>query len=446
MTFSLRLNAMRSAFGILFVVLASVISTSAIAQDLAQPSEANVRLADPLDRNLVQSVVPGDNAKQSQSGDPLRWTLSANTQVSPPIAPVPEQQQPAAPPCKNWPSDRLDEWNGPSWSCCQPFCADPCCSVYGQVQALLLTRGSGFSNRPIVVAGAAPGTTFLSTSDINPNFTPGVQATFGMPLRGGWGAEFDYFSLFPGNASAGFANSPGGGLTFPGDVGGNVFQDLERVQLDYSSWLNSFALNFPCCCGCCEVCCDDCGCCQVGDGRGQVRSQSFSWFAGLRYLNFGDRLNITGLRTGGVPGEVGQYNVRTSNNLYGAQLGARMRRTQGRFGWDATGQAGVFGNDAQQTQFAQDFPPGDPGSVIRQNVSTSRGGVAFVGQGNLSGLYALTNVWNLRAGYNVIWVEGLALAPDQLDSNFANLPSGNQLNNNGGIFLHGVNVGLEARW
>ena len=194
------------------------------------------------------------------------------------------------------------------------------------------------------------------------------------------------------------------------------------------------------------MCCDDCGCCQVGDGSGSglVRSQSFSWFGGFRYLNFGERLNIAGQGLGAAPGEVGQYNVRTSNNLYGAQLGARMRRTQGRWGWDATGTAGIFGNDAQQSQFVQDFPH-DPGSVLR-NVSTSRSGVAFVGQGNVSGLYALTNVWNLRAGYNVIWVEGLALAPDQLNYNFATAGTGTQLNNNGGIFLHGVNVGLEARW
>jgi hypothetical protein len=45
-----------------------------------------------------------------------------------------------------------------------------------------------------------------------------------------------------------------------------------------------------------------------------------------------------------------------------------------------------------------------------------------------------------------MWIEGLALAPDQLDFDFAIDPSGNQLRNGGGMFLHGVNVGLEARW
>ena len=79
-------------------------------------------------------------------------------------------------------------------------------------------------------------------------------------------------------------------------------------------------------------------------------------------------------------------------------------------------------------------------------MSSSRGEAAFVGEMNLSALYRLTDVWNLRAGYNLMWIGDLALAPDQLDFNFAASPSGNQLHNGGGMFLHGVNVGLEARW
>ena len=119
-----------------------------------------------------------------------------------------------------------------------------------------------------------------------------------------------------------------------------------------------------------------------------------------------------------------------------------MRRTWGRFGWEATGKAGIFGNAAQETQSVTDFP----NFALRPTVSSSGSEVAFVGELNLSALYRLTDVWNLKAGYNVMWIDGLALAPDQLDFNFATSPSGNQLQNGGAMFLHGVNVGLEARW
>ena len=113
-----------------------------------------------------------------------------------------------------------------------------------------------------------------------------------------------------------------------------------------------------------------------------------------------------------------------------------------RFGWEATGKAGIFGNDAQQKQSVTDFP----NFPRRPTVSSGGGVMAFVGELNLSGLYRLTDVWNIRAGYSILWIEGLALAPDQLDFNFAASPSGNQLHNGGGMFLHGANVGLEARW
>ena len=45
--------------------------------------------------------------------------------------------------------------------------------------------------------------------------------------------------------------------------------------------------------------------------------------------------------------------------------------------------------------------------------STRTGEVAFVGELNLSLLYRLTDVWNLRAGYSALWIQGVALAPDQ---------------------------------
>ena len=68
-----------------------------------------------------------------------------------------------------------------------------------------------------------------------------------------------------------------------------------------------------------------------------------------------------------------------------------------------------------------------------------------MGEINLTGIYQFTDVWGFRAGYNMLWIEGVALAPDQLD--FTNTPtSGRALVASNGVFYHGVNVGLEARW
>ena len=71
--------------------------------------------------------------------------------------------------------------------------------------------------------------------------------------------------------------------------------------------------------------------------------------------------------------------------------------------------------------------------------------MGFIGDVNLSAIYRLTEVWGIRAGYNLIWIDGLALAPNQFD--FTNTEtSGTLLASGGGIFMHGANLGLEARW
>jgi len=315
----------------------------------------------------------------------------------------------------------------------------PCPPVYAQVGALFLQRIPHFSNQPIVVDQTA-NTSLLSTSDLKFNVDPGLQATIGMRSIGGRTVELDYFGLYQGTASAAaVAPDPNAFLMFPNNLVGNVFVDMDQVITTYTSSVQSVAVNLLACCGCCEAACDSCD----GYGSGGVTNcRSLSWFAGFRYLNVSERLDLQAQRndTGGV--ENGSYNIRTTNNLYGAQLGSRMRRTHGRFGWDGTGFGGIFGNDARQSQSVTDFP----NFALRPDVSSSRGGAAFVGGGNLSGLYQLNSVWNLRAGYNVMWIEGLALAPNQLNYDFASAQGGTQLNNNGGIFLHGANVGLAANW
>jgi hypothetical protein len=400
------MNAVRLAAGILFVVLGSKTCTPAMAQYVEQPSKASFLQTDPPEHSDFLSAAQGEIA------------------------------------------NGLD-------GCCRPSCNNPCPSAYGQVEALFLKREPRFARQPIVV-DPNTNTTFLSTSDLDFNFDPGLRATVGIRHCGGRALEFSYFGLFQGDASAAAVRPDlNAFLIFPDNYFGNVFVDMDTVQVEYSSWLHSFELNLPCCSGCCDECRNECGtacdaaCDTTCDGAydnacgcGEIRCRSLEWFAGFRYLNLGEKLNISAQRTVGDAVEDGTYNIRTTNNLFGAQLGARLRRSRGRFGWDTTGKAGIFGNAAEQTQSVTDFPD----FPLRPTVSSSGGAVAFVGEINLSAFYRLTDIWGLRAGYNVMWIEGLALAPDQLDFNFAASPSGNQLHDGGGMFLHGVNVGLEARW
>lgn len=64
---------------------------------------------------------------------------------------------------------------------------------------------------------------------------------------------------------------------------------------------------------------------------------------------------------------------------------------------------------------------------------------------NGSLIYRVTDVWGLRAGYNCYWLSSAALALTQYDFG-TGVDSGSAINDNGGLFLHGANLGVEARW
>ena len=402
------MNSKKLAAGILFVVLALRTEISARAQNVEQSAGANAEPAGLPEHieSVVTSTVPDND----------------------PTAPAPEKQQSSELSIAKPHDDCFD-------GCCRSSCNGACPCVYGEVEALFMQQDARIFRQPLIV-DPNTNTTFLSTSNLGLNFDPGVRATFGMHLCDGPAVEFTYFGIFPGNASAVVvAPNSAAFLIFPGNFAGNLFVGMDRAQLNFSSWINSFEVNFPCCCGCCEECPDDCGC-------GEINCESFTWFTGFRYLNFGEDFDIFAQRTVSGAVEQGAYRINTVNNLYGVQLGGRWRRMRGRFGWEATGRAGIFGNDARETQTVIDFPD----FPLRPTVSNGGARVAFVGETNLSVLYQLTNVWNLKAGYNLMWIEGVALAPDQLDFNFAAAQGGTQLHNGGGLYLQGVSLGLEAHW
>jgi len=107
-----------------------------------------------------------------------------------------------------------------------------------------------------------------------------------------------------------------------------------------------------------------------------------------------------------------------------------------------TGKAGVFLNDAEQSQIVTDFPDA---FVHRQVSGVSGTSAAMLGEVDLTLVRRITNVWSARLGYNVMGLGGLALAPNQLD--FTVTPtSGTALSKDGFVLFHGVHAGLEAVW
>ena len=290
------------------------------------------------------------------------------------------------------PSDVIGEKAGCFASC------SPCPCVYGYAEDLFLQRSNHSVDQPVIVQAidGIPVATFLSTSNLGFDVDPALRFVVGHRLQNGWTIEGSYLGLYS-DASASVAPPDANtNLTFPGGLGSsNVFGDLNRVKVDYSSILNSAEINLLCCCGCCSVCGESKSDCDAkGDcGGGNLHCRTFDWFVGFRYVNLGERFRIYGERdqtTGGgtTAVESGVYDIRTRNSLFGSQLGARVRRWGNRLGWEATGKAGIFGNDAQQEQYVIDYDKFE----LRPTTGAARGQVAFVGELNLTGIYRLTEV------------------------------------------------------
>jgi hypothetical protein len=309
---------------------------------------------------------------------------------------------------------------------CSPCCPTMCPCYYGYVEGLIFFRENGADNQPLVL-DQNTGDVLLSVGDLDFGVAGGVRAVVGKQLDCGYTLEVGYFGLFDQIASGGVTGN--NDLQIPGDLGlvVNNFFGADIVDVNYSSSIHSVEANLLCC---------DYWC---GRRDGSSICREWAPFVGFRYLNFREHFNLSSTD---LQESTTDYDITTHNNLIGAQLGGRYRVGRGRWSWEAIGKAGIFGNAAEQSAPAIiDFL-----DVVRRPTRSETGGsVAFVGEINLTGIYHFNEVWGLRAGYNLLWLEGVALAPDQLD--FTNTPdSGTDLDTSGGVFLHGVSVGLEARW
>ena len=175
---------------------------------------------------------------------------------------------------------------------------------------------------------------------------------------------------------------------------------------------------------------------------------SQTWIGGLRFLNIDedfDFLSVAQIETAGADTGVnwGSYEVKTRNRLLGLQLGTELTSRHSRFEWGVSGKFGGYVNFGESLTRILSNDAADPRGVnipaILANDSESR--AAFVGEAGLFGVYRIAPAWAFRGGIQVMWVEGLALAPEQLDFT---LTEPYTIKQRGGIFYQGATIGLEG--
>ncbi len=159
----------------------------------------------------------------------------------------------------------------------------------------------------------------------------------------------------------------------------------------------------------------------------------FTAIAGIRWVEISDVLSTD-------IGGAATYDVNVNNHLYGFQIGGQAQLLRrGRFSLDAVGKAGVYNNHADQLTTTT----GVGGAVA--SLSASGINTAFVGDLGVTAAYAINDRWTLRGGYQAIWVNGIALAPDQLDD--SDIATGAAtLDTSGHPIYHGLTLAAELAW
>lgn len=282
----------------------------------------------------------------------------------------------------------------------------------GRVGAIILNRG-GLPSQPFVF-NSNTGQNYLDPSDYSFPWRAGADVSL---IRYGQFADVDfrYFGVDPWTSQLGpVQTGPGTTASFP-DIGASA--NPLTVSAGYTSRLQSVETNL----------------------RKNVAPR-WSLLAGFRYLSFTDGFQI--IADEGPANGVTQIGLKAHNSLYGGQIGADgiLWDNGGRFRIESAIKAGVYGNVTKDTLSIGDGSGGMFNAVVARNNHT-----AFVGDLSFTGVYQWNDNWSLRAGYQLLWLAGVAIGSEQ--------PPGIDFNNgvaavdtSGSAFFHGVTLGLERSW
>jgi hypothetical protein len=320
---------------------------------------------------------------------------------------------------------------------CQRCCRNPCgcswpCGWYWSAEALWLRREIG--SQVNISVDDERDVFVLNTHALDFDYEPGIRIMLGRVISSTPVAiEGGYFGLHNWHDSAS-VTSPGNDLDpYWGDdqeaVHAESFEEAYQHRISYSSRLHSAELSVR-----------------------RWLTPGFSVLAGVRYIKVRERFHYFSQddEPGADDEDIGFYNINTDNGLIGTQLGFRYEHCPTAcFRWGLQSKFGLMSNFAEQeSRFVSTPSPGPP-TRPRIDLQTHEDGQRFSSFID-AGLYfswRMTGCLALRGGYNVFFVNGLALAPDQLDTSPVRFNSrGDLYRDNASVVYHGPSVGLEWLW
>ena len=298
---------------------------------------------------------------------------------------------------------------------CQGCCDDFCCPLWTvQADALFFNRSR------------LPGQTLLVDGNFKPQFNAdqfdlpvqaGWQIDITRRLNDDWDLEARYFDVGGQSAaSPTIGSTVGAGVLFGPTPQGLFFPPLSS-NLTYTSRLQNVELN----------------------ARRSLNA-CVTVLAGVRYLDLDDRILVSQRTT--ASGIDATQQLDGFNDLLGFQIGGDAVLVQrDRFSLDTGLKAGIYGDHARNF-FAYD----STALGVHGTSGASASNTAFCGEIGITATYDLTKRLSLRGGYQLLWLDGVALASQQPILNPPPLiHTATSVGTNGDVFYNGAFIGLEYR-
>ncbi|MCS7306231.1 MAG: hypothetical protein NZ602_14130 [Thermoguttaceae bacterium] len=278
------------------------------------------------------------------------------------------------------------------------------------IHPLQIRAGAVFLERPspanLVPFGVEGEETWV---DLDLGWAAGPEIRLGYEWPSGWGLGVRYFHV----------DGWEGGLSDTAFSGEDQFPISMSVQMLYTSRLYSTELNLY-----------------------RRLGERISIFSGFRWIELHEKANAQiEFDFFGIPEVSLGFGVglRMSNYLYGYQIGAEGNLPLfGRLQLEGAIRAGIFGGPSRGSVTVYPLingiaQPGESGSGSDHKTF-------FVGEIALLGKYHLAEHAILYGGYQVLWLDGVALASQQT------LQEQTTSFRYSTAFYHGPIVGLEIRW
>ena len=269
---------------------------------------------------------------------------------------------------------------------------------------------------PIQNPATTPGTEALNSNNFPQGFSPGPRIAVIRHGDSGFDLEVLYFQTagWSSTRSVGPDNPPDWlVMKAPGSFLQTQDHSYQAMAWDYDTNLYNAELNV----------------------RWNLDSR-LALLAGFRWVNLSENLQGSLIPSEGFPPF---WNTSTTNNLFGLQIGADGKIWgRGAFSINGLIKAGAYVNHEEESTGVSIF------KIVRPTSATTNH-AAFVGEIGLTCKYQVNQALALKVGYEALWLDGVALAPGQIQETYLTPPDTEHALgvSSSGVFLHGATAGLE---